>query len=653
MKKTILVAITLTLTALCATSSTYYGFKIGGVAVNSDNYTNVKGSTITANITGEPYKVSYDPTTKVVTLNNVKIERTGNDNRCIYNESCDGLTVYFSTNNSRLSSTTCAPIRIEANTTFSCEALVRVNVYGSDGDANCLYATNGATVTFDHATCFMYLTGNSNAAITSSSTTNEKIVFHHSRVYARSANGNALSRFSSVTSDGSALLLRTGSETANAVSSVKAFSIPTYTTMTVGYNDSISNFTTYTYTGTATFSTSKQTFIGSNNQALPGKDIIISQRIPVNETNFPDATLRAWVTDNYGTTLETWDIFQRRTINVQSSGNETLKNVEDWTGMNYFMCFRRLWVEGGRTKTLRLAANKEFYHLRCYDNQLGIVWSELTSSLNMVPSGNEGVIEGFNVTVSEHNPLPTRTQLGYIKSKGFDFIVKNSDQTYSLNALEDYTPIDMAHFPDDALRAFLYGRLYGYDAAIYASENATIYDLDIKNSNIADLTGIEYLTNIQRLYCYQNNISSLNISQNTKLTLIYCYWNNIKSEAWEQFVTTAPTMTNRLEVYCCFPSGNYENNDEPTYAQVAQAKAKNIYFFKHNGSKWEEMSDVPPAIKGDVNGDGKVNVSDVTTLINMILGVIEKNEQRADINGDGKINVSDVTALINLILGVQ
>ena len=60
-----------------------------------------------------------------------------------------------------------------------------------------------------------------------------------------------------------------------------------------------------------------------------------------------------------------------------------------------------------------------------------------------------------------------------------------------------------------------------------------------------------------------------------------------------------------------------------------------------------------PYLKGDVNGDGKVNVSDVTALVNMILGVIPKDEARADINGDGKVNVSDVTALINIILGTS
>ena len=63
-----------------------------------------------------------------------------------------------------------------------------------------------------------------------------------------------------------------------------------------------------------------------------------------------------------------------------------------------------------------------------------------------------------------------------------------------------------------------------------------------------------------------------------------------------------------------------------------------------------EQSDGLP---GDVNNDGKVNVSDVTALVNMILGVSAMDQERADVNGDGKVNVSDVTALINIILGVS
>ena len=65
-----------------------------------------------------------------------------------------------------------------------------------------------------------------------------------------------------------------------------------------------------------------------------------------------------------------------------------------------------------------------------------------------------------------------------------------------------------------------------------------------------------------------------------------------------------------------------------------------------------KVAATPDVKLGDVNGDGDVNVNDVTVLINYILG---KNptpfvEANANVNGDEGINVNDVTALINMIL---
>lgn len=57
------------------------------------------------------------------------------------------------------------------------------------------------------------------------------------------------------------------------------------------------------------------------------------------------------------------------------------------------------------------------------------------------------------------------------------------------------------------------------------------------------------------------------------------------------------------------------------------------------------------SLTGDVNGDGVVNVSDVTALVNRILGDTTYSDAVCDINADGVINVSDVTALVNIILG--
>ncbi len=66
--------------------------------------------------------------------------------------------------------------------------------------------------------------------------------------------------------------------------------------------------------------------------------------------------------------------------------------------------------------------------------------------------------------------------------------------------------------------------------------------------------------------------------------------------------------------------------------------------------QWKDFTIYKALIVGDVNGDGNVNVTDVTTLVNMILGVIPKDMLRGDLNGDGKINVTDVTRLVNIIL---
>ena len=56
------------------------------------------------------------------------------------------------------------------------------------------------------------------------------------------------------------------------------------------------------------------------------------------------------------------------------------------------------------------------------------------------------------------------------------------------------------------------------------------------------------------------------------------------------------------------------------------------------------------AAVGDVNADGSVNVSDVTALVNQIIGSGSYSAQACDVNGDGEVNVSDVTALVNLII---
>ncbi|MFQ6093386.1 MAG: dockerin type I domain-containing protein, partial [bacterium] len=58
--------------------------------------------------------------------------------------------------------------------------------------------------------------------------------------------------------------------------------------------------------------------------------------------------------------------------------------------------------------------------------------------------------------------------------------------------------------------------------------------------------------------------------------------------------------------------------------------------------------------KGDVNGDGTVDVTDVVMCVNIILGLYEPTPDqfwRADYNEDGQVNVLDVVGIVNEVLG--
>jgi hypothetical protein len=58
-----------------------------------------------------------------------------------------------------------------------------------------------------------------------------------------------------------------------------------------------------------------------------------------------------------------------------------------------------------------------------------------------------------------------------------------------------------------------------------------------------------------------------------------------------------------------------------------------------------------PAIKGDVNGDGIVNGTDIQAVINFIIA--GNYDKKADVNADGVVNGTDIQEIINIIVGTE
>jgi len=70
--------------------------------------------------------------------------------------------------------------------------------------------------------------------------------------------------------------------------------------------------------------------------------------------------------------------------------------------------------------------------------------------------------------------------------------------------------------------------------------------------------------------------------------------------------------------------------------------------------KWldKKMGYTPPVVLGDVDDDGVVDITDVTTLVDILIRneVDEDLQTRSDLNSDGEVTIDDLTALIDYLL---
>ncbi|MEY3451596.1 MAG: hypothetical protein RL711_1422 [Bacteroidota bacterium] len=89
------------------------------------------------------------------------------------------------------------------------------------------------------------------------------------------------------------------------------------------------------------------------------------------------------------------------------------------------------------------------------------------------------------------------------------------------------------NIPDDNFRAAL---LNNFDINTtddgkisYAEAEALVGTIDVHDQNISSLVGLEAFKNITEFYCYYNNISTLDVSNNTALSIIGCNYNALTS----------------------------------------------------------------------------------------------------------------------------
>lgn len=144
---------------------------------------------------------------------------------------------------------------------------------------------------------------------------------------------------------------------------------------------------------------------------------------------------------------------------------------------------------------------------------------------------------------------------------------------YEVELRNDYAAIvNKQFFPDANLRRYIKDE---FGDVIYRVQVEETDELNVEDLEIADLTGIEYFTELNSLNFDGNyGITAVDVSNNKKLTNISCYKNQLRGANMDNFVKSLPTVTGgELYVYDC-EDLSYPDGNEMTPEQVAAAKKK-------------------------------------------------------------------------------
>ncbi|MEG0498480.1 MAG: hypothetical protein RR522_01185, partial [Alistipes sp.] len=166
--------------------------------------------------------------------------------------------------------------------------------------------------------------------------------------------------------------------------------------------------------------------------------------------------------------------------------------------------------------------------------------------LTLEPNSVKKVIElqGVNKTLSETTPtsfyfmVPAGTY-----AAGLKFVVLNQadEQIAEFTTVKPViversrvaklAPLVVAHFPDVAFRTKLVAMGFeptanGKDIDVDNPDNLALFtskkELSVQALEITDLTGIQYFSELTKLVCGANKLTTLNLSNNLKLTALQC-----------------------------------------------------------------------------------------------------------------------------------
>lgn len=117
------------------------------------------------------------------------------------------------------------------------------------------------------------------------------------------------------------------------------------------------------------------------------------------------------------------------------------------------------------------------------------------------------------------------------------------------------------------------------DGELEVSEVDNVWQLDVSNANISDLTGIEYFTSLKYLNCNNNLLTTISILAPTALSMLYANHNALTSVSvnWDSFKEGLDLSYNNLTSYT-IESGTYYETVNLSHNQLTSLVIDNATF---------------------------------------------------------------------------
>ena len=326
---------------------------------------------------------------------------------------------------------------------------------------------------------------------------------------------------------------------------------------------------------------------------------------------------------------------------------------------------------------LNVTGNTFLSVLQCYDNSklaaiTGLSTCKTVHSLYaggcaLTDLSDVDSLPDLNTLTCQNNKLTTLTlrnksKLSYVKASGntlLTYVNLTGNRALSELLISDCPKLSELYCYDCALKSLdLSGnnaltKLYCYDnklTTLDVKNRTQLKNLSCQRNQLTSLN-VQGCSAMTDLYCGYNKLSSLDVPGCNSLQFVYCIANQLTADGMTKLISKLPSrpssdpgllrcLTEVIE------SAGYAENNVFNASHNTAARAKHWTAQRWNYGWVDIVFDL--GVRGDVNGDGTVNIADINAIIGMIID--GKSTAAGDVNGDGTVNIADINAVISIII---